>query len=147
MKKTDESWLMERFKEKCKAHNLKVTPQRTMIYRELLKSSNHPNSDSMFKKIRGIYPNISFDTVNRTLLTFSRIGIVNIVEGYGDPKRFDPNVKSHHHFRCLKCSEITDVFHEYFDKIEIPKEISENFSILNKKIILEGICKSCSETQ
>ena len=36
------------------------------------------------------FPNISFDTVNRTLLTFSKVGLVNIVESYRGPDDLIP---------------------------------------------------------
>ena len=136
--------LLNVFAEKCKEHNLKITPQRTIIYRELIKAKDHPSSDIMFKKVRRILPNISFDTINRTLLTFSKIGIVDVVEGYGDPKRFDPDISSHHHFRCMECNEIIDVYDESFDKLEIPPKLHEQFSIRNKKVVLEGLCLDCN---
>jgi Fur family peroxide stress response transcriptional regulator len=62
---------IEFFREKCRKYNLKVTPQRIVIYKELLKSKDHPNTDVLFKRIKNIIPDISLDTVNRTLLTFS----------------------------------------------------------------------------
>ena len=88
-------------------------------------------------------PNISFDTVNRTLLTFSKIGVVDIVEGYGDPKRFDPNTNNHNHFRCIKCNNIIDFYFKPYEAIKIPEAIAKQFTILNKKVVLEGICNKC----
>ncbi|MGD8945919.1 MAG: transcriptional repressor, partial [Desulfobacterales bacterium] len=60
------------------------------IYRELQKSFEHPTADAMYQIIRKEFPNISFDTVNRTLLTLAQIGLVDLVEVYGGAKRFDP---------------------------------------------------------
>jgi len=76
---------LEFFRDKCREHNLKTTPQRTIIYKELYKSKDHPSVDAIFKKARKIFPNISFDTVNRTVLTFAKIGLINVVKGYGEP--------------------------------------------------------------
>src|SRR4030066_395339 len=77
--------MMDIFYQRSKKHGLRITPQRTAIYQELLKAKDHPSADIIYKRIVGKIPNISFDTVNRTLLTFSKIGIANIVEGYGQP--------------------------------------------------------------
>jgi len=134
---------MEFFREKCKEHNLKVTPQRIVVYKELLKSKDHPNSEVLFKRIKNIMPNISFDTVNRTLLTFSKIGIVNIVEGYGEPRRFDPDIENHHHFRCINCNSIIDFDCKPYDDILVPGHIKKRFTVLNKKVLLEGYCDKC----
>ncbi|GBE02174.1 peroxide-responsive repressor PerR [bacterium BMS3Bbin06] len=90
-----------------------------------------------------IFPNISFDTVNRTLLTFARVGIVNIVEGFGDPKRFDPDNASHHHFRCLKCNNIIDFHSKSCDNVKVPEEIKGQFVVLRKRVCIEGICDQC----
>ena len=90
-----------------------------------------------------IIPDISLDTVNRTLLTFSKIGIVNIVEGNGEPRRFDPNIKNHHHFRCIKCNAIIDFDYKLYDNIEVPEKINKKFVVRNKKVLLEGYCNKC----
>jgi Fur family peroxide stress response transcriptional regulator len=139
----DDGVFIARFKHKCRANNLKITPQRTAIYRELIKSKDHPSASTIFNKLRKIFPDISFDTVNRTLLTFNEIGIASLVEGYGEPKRFDPDTKSHHHFRCIKCNDIMDIHHRSFDNIKIPEEIKRQFTVLNKRVVIEGICGKC----
>jgi Fur family peroxide stress response transcriptional regulator len=133
------------FKNRCREHGLKITPQRNAIYKELIKSKNHPNATTVFKQVKKVFPNISFDTVNRTLLTFAEIGIVSMVEGFGESKRFDPNIESHHHFRCIKCNGIIDFQHKSFDKMKIPEDIQKQFSVLNKRVVLEGICDKCKK--
>ena len=97
----------------------------------------------MLKKVRRVFPNISFDTVNRTLLTFAKIGIASVVEGHGDPKRFDPNTDTHHHFRCIKCSNIIDFCDSHYDRLKVAKAIGKNFRVLKKRVVLEGICNKC----
>jgi Fur family peroxide stress response transcriptional regulator len=145
MKHEDEKLLLTGFKHKCRGNSLKVTPQRTAIYRELIKSEDHPSASDIFHRLRKLLPDISFDTVNRTLLTFNEIGVVTLVEGYGEPKRFDPDTKLHHHFRCVKCDKIIDIHHKSFDKIKIPEDIQKQFTVLNKRVLIEGICKKCSK--
>jgi len=64
---------MRQFQVRCKAAGLKITPQRIEIYRELLLTDEHPSAEMMYEKVRKTLPNISLDTVNRTLLTFNEI--------------------------------------------------------------------------
>jgi Fur family peroxide stress response transcriptional regulator len=134
---------MDFFRNKCKEHNLRITPQRVVIYKELSRSKDHPSADMVFKKARETFPNISFDTVNRTVLTFSKIGIIDVVEGYGDLKRFDADINSHHHFRCLKCNNIIDIYNKYYDDIKIPRDVKKRLTVLKQKVCLEGICNKC----
>ena len=135
---------MQDFKQILKENKIKVTPQRELIYKELLKL-DHPSADIVFSRVKETFPNISYDTVYRALLTFSEIGIVDVVEGYGEPKRFDTNVGRHHHFRCLNCNKIIDIYGDYFDDLVVPEELSEKYNLIKTKVILEGICEDCKK--
>jgi len=141
--KLDKKEMIDIFYRRAKEHGLKITPQRTIIYQELLQAKDHPSADVLYKRLVKKIPNLSFDTVNRTLLTFSQIGIANIVEGYGQPKRYDPNIDTHHHFRCIKCHNIIDFQNKAYNNITVPEEIQKEFTVLNKKVVLEGFCNKC----
>ena len=122
---------------------LKITPQRTAIYNRLSRSKNHPSADLIFQEVKKLFPNISLDTVNRTLLTFSEIGIVDVVEGHGNPRRFDPDKKSHHHFYCIRCGGITDIYNKEYDNLKSVEEIEQSFIVLSKRVVINGICDKC----
>ncbi len=130
---------------RCREAGLKVTPQRIAVYRALIESKEHPSAEMLHRKVKKIFPSISLDTVNRTLLTLAEIGAAFVVEGSGDPKRFDGGLEKHQHFKCVKCRRIIDFHHEPFDDISIPKNISRRFIILKKTVYLEGICDLCRE--
>ena len=135
------------FKNKCRENNLKVTPQRVIIYQELFKSHDHPSAEIIYQRVRKILEDISFDTVNRTLLTLAKIGIIHIVEGYGEARRFDPHLNQHHHFRCINCGSIIDFNYKPYDKLAIPPSIKKRFKTLSKKVLLEGYCPECLENK
>jgi len=132
------------FYDKCFQSGLKITPQRSAIYDELLKAKDHPSADDLYKRVRKTLPNISFDTVYRTLLSFSEVGIVRLVEGYGELKRFDPDIDNHHHLRCMQCQKIIDFCNQSYDALKIPAEFEKEFTVLNKRVVLEGVCKECA---
>jgi Fur family peroxide stress response transcriptional regulator len=134
---------LDLFLWKSKENGLKITPQRTAIFQELLKSKDHPTADDIYKRIVKKIPNISFDTVNRTLLTFSKIGMIKVVEGYGQAKRYDPDLGIHHHFRCIRCGRIIDFHNKDYDNIAVPAEINKRFTVTSKKVVLEGLCGKC----
>jgi Fur family peroxide stress response transcriptional regulator len=127
----------------CKEKRLKVTPQRVAIYEELIKSTDHPSADILYKRIKNILPNISLDTVNRTLLTLTDIGAAFVVEGSGEPKRFDAELEDHFHFKCLKCRKIVDFHDKPLNNISVPEALAENYKVLRKTIYFEGICDKC----
>lgn len=136
---------MDAFKERCRQAGLKVTPQRMAVFKTLIESKEHPSAEAVFRQVRKTFPNISLDTVNRTLLMLSEIGTAFTVAGSGGPKRFDANLLPHHHFKCSKCQRIIDFFHEPFDNINVPESIKLMYTISKKTVYLEGICDKCRE--
>jgi len=134
---------LRNFKKICRKRGMKITPQRVAIYKELSSSNKHPSASTIHRKIKRYYPNISLGTVNSTLLVFAKIGLARVVESSGDPKRFDPNLEPHHHFRCIKCGKIIDFQSSMYDDIAVPVEIEEKFVVLGKKVRLDGLCDRC----
>ena len=130
------------FRVRCHQAGLKVTPQRTAVYQALLMTDEHPSADALWRAVRKVHPNISLDTVNRTLITLSQIGVASIMEGSGDPRRFDGNLDDHQHFRCRKCRKIFDLFVEGGHEVSIPDEL-DRFIVEKKTVYFEGICDSC----
>ena len=49
----------------------------------------------------------------------------------------------HHHFHCVKCGQIDDFINDTYDKLEIPKNIQRQYTIISKKVVLHGICDKC----
>ena len=141
--KIEQDELRKKFFDKCAEEGLKITPQRSLIFDELSKAKDHPTADAIYKRVRKSLPNISFDTVYRTLLSFTEIGIVSLVEGTGEQKRFEPNLHRHHHFRCVKCYTIFDFENDAYDDIAVPDAVQKQGVIINKRVVLEGICSKC----
>jgi len=131
------------FERVCRENGLSITPQRVVIYKELISSGQHPSAVMIFNSVRKYLPNISLDTVNRTLQTFHKIGLAKLVESSGDPKRFDPNLEPHHHFRCLECGKIVDFKNPSYDALEIPAQIAKRFVVVEQVVHLEGYCDVC----
>ena len=135
---------VQQFIETCRRHRLKITPQRVAIYRALMRSHQHPTADLMFRTVQADFPNISFDTVNRTLLTFADIGVVDVVEVFGGPKRFDPDINDHHHLHCKACGKIIDFENDDYSDLDVPETIAGTFTVISKRVILKGLCDACT---
>jgi Fur family peroxide stress response transcriptional regulator len=131
------------FIDTCRRQQLKITPQRVAIYRTLIQSDQHPTADLMYRTVKQEFPNISFDTVNRTLLTFAAIGVVEVVEVFGGPKRFDPDMRDHHHLHCTACGRIIDFEHEDYARLDVPQAIARIFTVVSKRVVLKGFCQAC----
>ncbi|MBN1392473.1 MAG: transcriptional repressor, partial [Sedimentisphaerales bacterium] len=106
--------------------------------------AEHPGAEDIYNHIKNDFPDISIDTVYRTLSTFSNLGLVDVVEGYGEVKRYDPDIRPHHHFRCKKCNRIVDFRESRFDKLKAPAVIARKYCVSNIKVVVEGLCDRCA---
>ena len=134
---------LHEFMRICQRNRLKITPQRVAIYQHLLGLDTHPTADAVYQIVKKEYPNISFDTVNRTLLTFAEIGVVDVVEIFSGAKRFDTDVTAHHHLHCLQCGKVYDFHSQAYDDLSVPESIQEQFRVVSKRVVLKGFCKAC----
>ena len=134
---------LQSFMATCRTHGLKITPQRVAIFKTLMGLNTHPTADDIYRMVKKEFANISFDTVNRTLLTFAEIGVVDVVEIFGGAKRFDPDVTSHHHFYCIQCGGIIDFKNPSYDDLDVPDDLHHKFQVISKRVILKGFCKAC----
>ncbi len=100
------------FIDRSKDLGIKVTPQRIAIYRELASTDQHPSTETIYKKIKDYYPNISLTTVYRTLETFEKLGLISVVNVLYNAARYDANLSPHHHIVCTECKKVEDVYDE-----------------------------------
>jgi Fur family peroxide stress response transcriptional regulator len=133
--------------ELLRSHNLRVTPQRLEILKQIQRTEDHPSATELHRRVRRKFPNISLDTVARTLEQFAKIGICRWVEGYDDVRRYDGMMERHHHFHCIRCKRILDVRPEALEEPPLPSLRDERFKVIDFRILLEGICKKCMERQ
>ena len=144
MRTDKQNELLTQFRARCREHGLKVTPKRVLIYEELIQSKDHPSPEMLFKRVQVQAPQISLDTVYRTLATFHEIGLVDMVEGFALTKRFDPNQDSHHHARCTRCQAILDFNSPDYDHLAIPAAIRKAFAVQRVRVTIEGLCRDCA---
>lgn len=134
-------------KEKLENNGFRITPQRLSIFSFLVESKSHPSAEDVYQQVKKEFPNISFDTVNRTLLSLLEKGLIKLIEsGYG-PRRFDANLKPHYHFRCLHCKRIIDFQSKEYDNVNVPEKLKKKYKIIKQEIILTGICPECISKQ
>jgi Fur family transcriptional regulator, peroxide stress response regulator len=133
----------EIFRTVCKERGIKVTPQRLEIFRAVIGAQYHPSAEDVYNCVKDRQPNISLDTVYRTLATFEACGIVSRVQLSEDKTRFDPNRNLHHHIFCTVCKSITDFCWTNFDNVELPPEVPEWGCPKTRHVQIRGICSQC----
>lgn len=131
------------FQQQCSQRDLRLTPQRLEIFKELARSVDHPSAEQMYQRLSKKMPTLSLDTIYRTLATFVQHGLVNRVETVESQARFEVVQKPHHHLICEKCKKIVDFHWESIEQIELPEEVTGWGKIDKKNVVVYGICNSC----
>ncbi len=137
--------MLEGFERACKAKGLRITHQRIEIFKVLLQHTNHPTTDEVFSQVRKHLKTISLDTVYRTIATFEEYGLIKRVHHIDNASRFDINLSAHHHLVCSCCDKIEDFYWPDFDAMKPPKSITGWREIGFKRVVIDGLCSSCSE--
>jgi Fur family peroxide stress response transcriptional regulator len=133
------------FEQACRKAGLKITHQRVEIFRELAFAQDHPSAETIHRRLKKKLPTISVDTVYRTLTTLEKHGLISKVQTVESQARFEVKDDHHHHLICDNCHEIIDFDWQVFDEYPLPNEISDWGKIKNKKVILHGLCRKCSQ--
>lgn len=132
-----------RFAEALRADGLRLTHQRLEVIRELAGADDHPDVDTLWRRVRVRVPTISEDTVYRT------IGVLverHLVERISMPRatRFDPDQHSHHHFLCDRCGRLEDVSEDLVPSPPVPERLTGIGDIQSAHLELRGVCSTCS---
>ena len=136
--------MMEQFIYSCRKAGLKVTHQRTEIYRQLLLIADHPSAETLHKRLLPTLPTISLDTVYRTLTTLEQHGLIARIQTAESQARFEAVCTPHHHLICSRCKQVMDFHWPTVDQLELPANISQWGTIDSKTIVMYGVCNTCS---
>jgi Fur family peroxide stress response transcriptional regulator len=135
---------MESFEAGLRKAGVKITIQRMEIFRHMAASVEHPDAETVYNGVRKRLPSVSLDTVYRTLWLLLDLGLLSTLGASRYKTRFDANLKTHHHFLCVRCGMTRDFYSEELNRLKIPDSV-ENFGSIEKTHVeVSGICKQCS---
>ena len=129
-----------------RANNLTPSPQRVAIYDFLRKNAIHPTVDTIYQAVLADLPAISRTTVYNTVKRLASAGLIQEVIIEDGELRYDANISSHGHFKCMICGEVYDLFPQPGEPIV--KEVHglpEGFEIKQIHLCCRGICRKCSK--
>jgi Fur family peroxide stress response transcriptional regulator len=141
---TDLSARLAEFERACQRASVKVTPQRLEIFREVLLSHNHPSAEAIFDGVKSRLPNVSLDTVYRTLWLLTELGLITTLGPRHEAVRFDANLREHHHFVCVRCGTANDVDNLDLSALDLRKHIESAGSMISAHLEVRGICAKCA---
>lgn len=123
-----------------KAHGIKPSLTRMMIFEYLKTAQKHPNVDEIYQALQAQIPTLSKTTVYNTLHLFTEKHIARAVMLKDQENRYDLAAHPHAHFQCLHCNEVYDV--KIMPNIDF-NQMMPNHIIEDVSVLISGVCESC----
>jgi len=129
--------------EKYRDLHIKLTPQRLAILSFLSGNKMHPSAEDIYKAVQKQFPTMSFATVYNTLEALKNKGSVQELKIDPAKKRYDPDIRTHHHLICVNCKNIIDIHKDF--KLTLSDDLTEGFDVLGNSVEFYGVCSKCRE--
>lgn len=126
---------------------LRMTNQREIILRELIKSKEHLTADELYDIVKKAMPRISLATVYRNLEILSEAGMIGKLEISGRQKRFDYDVSDHDHIYCAVCHRVDNLDIERKSLNTEEMGAAAGYSITGCRLEIIGICPECQQRE
>ncbi|MCB9764645.1 MAG: transcriptional repressor [Alphaproteobacteria bacterium] len=121
-----------------RARRCSLTPQRRAILRYLADNDTHPTAADIFEAVTADFPITSRATVYNTIALLRELGVLSEVNLPGTEARFDPNTAPHHHLRCVRCGQLTDI---PTDRVRLEHDLPGE--VRSASVLFEGVCEGC----
>lgn len=128
-----------------RASGCKVTPQRLAVYDMLANTKEHPTAEEIYRKIKPVYPTMSFATVYKTVEVLSRLNIIQVLNTGEDSFRYDAQMKEHSHIQCTVCGRVDDVKPLQTAQLQKEVEMDTHYAVSGQQLYFYGICPNCQK--
>src|SRR4030042_1588756 len=88
---------LEHFRDVCRRAGMKLTHQRTEIFREVARTPAHPAAQTIYERVRERVPAMSLDTVYRNLWLLNDLGLIATLGPPRERERVDSNTHAPPH--------------------------------------------------
>lgn len=129
--------------EKLKRERVKFTGKRRKTVEFFVHHADKfAPTKTVFESVKETYPNVSLDTIYRTITTLSNHDIIEPMEFSDGATRYRLKCydQHHHHLVCLSCKTTFPL-----DACPMPTMATQidDFKVLNHRFEVYGYCREC----
>jgi len=124
-------------------HDLRMTPQRSVVHEVLKASFDHPTATEVFMRSKERMAGISLATVYNCLETLVEHRFIRQVNVDRESSRFCANMDEHVHFHCESCGAVADA--QPLEPIDASKlwKLPAGSRITKVDVAIRGLCPNC----
>ncbi|MFO7245591.1 MAG: Fur family transcriptional regulator [Thermaerobacter sp.] len=131
---------------RLRAAGFRGTPQRRAILQVLLASPRHLTAQEVFNQVRDSFPDLSLDTVYRTLRTLAQLGIAcqsHLHTRHAHRFSLAAAGDHHHHLICIHCGRSVE-----FAECAVQASLAQvarrhGFALTGHALEIYGYCGDC----
>lgn len=136
---------MKRFEQECRDAGARLTHQRLEVFREVAQTGDHPDAETVYRRVRERLPTVSLDTVYRTLWLLTDLGLISTLGPPRGSTRFEANLSRHHHFVCVHCGLTRDFYSDALDDLKLPAAVKAHGRVETTHVEVRGVCQTCGK--
>ena len=130
---------METLLDKCKKLGLKLTEQRKIIVKVLSNSSDHPDVESVHKRVVKIDKKIGIATVYRTIKLFEDNNLLEKHEFKGYSSRYETVRENHHHLIDIKSGKVKEFRNTLVDAMQKQVAKEMGYKLIDYRLELYAV--------
>jgi Fe2+ or Zn2+ uptake regulation protein len=128
-----------------RGRGFRLTVPRRAVLDVVRRITTHPTAEEVHRLAIRRAPRVSLATVYRNLRLLVDAGLLG--ELPGPRARFDANIRTHHHFTCVRCGRIADVeapvAEPHSRALSKRVESRTGLTITHHRIDFFGRCRKC----
>jgi len=136
------------FRDYLDKKQLKYTPERKVILKELFSLNHHFEADELYLKLRQRKgQRISRATVYRTLPLLEESGVIRRVVFIDKHTHYElvHGNMHHEHLICIKCGNVIEFYKKALEDSLEAVAREHSFEPIGHKLEITGYCKKCSK--
>jgi Fur family transcriptional regulator, zinc uptake regulator len=130
--------------EQVKRAGYKFTGKReTVIHIFVANKDKYVTAKDVYTQVKEKYPNVSYDTIYRTLTLLHSLGVIEEMEFSEDAARYRLRcvASHHHHMVCVRCGNITPLGECPMDLMN--SVVPTGHQIVSHKFEINVVCPTC----
>ena len=137
--------VIELFRSFVTDKNLRNTPEREEIVKEIFSEREHFDVDELYLRLRQKGSRVSKASIYRNLPLIIESGLIREVWHEDGHMHYEPlyGVSHHCHLRCINCGEVIEFVAKEIEGIERRLAEDYDFEIMDHRLNVVGYCSKC----
>lgn len=134
------------FKQYLAQNNLKLTQQRTLIFKVFMSDDEKISPEDLLNRVREIDNSVSRSTIYRTVKHLHNAGIARCIHQSDGITQYEPMGDQSCQMVCERCGKSIPIKNPYFECLQQETARQQGFTLFRYQSVIYGLCCECTGT-